>query len=210
MRTPKLPLRGLLAVTLLALAAGALAGCTDARVVGVWSDSDLPAPAHSMLVVSRRGDPAARRLWEDAVAASLQRSGIDATVSYSLFPDGVPNQAALGRALGEHGLDAALVLKPLTASRETHWVPGWNTIQPREYYNPWSGRDVIVYRERHHPGYAYTDRTLREQATVWTGHDGGRMIWAATVETHNPSSPDDLRRDISAGVVPGLRKARVI
>ena len=203
--------RRIVGIAGLALGTVAMAGCTNARLVGVWSDPDYnDAPARSMLVVSQRKDPVDRRLWEDEVRASLQKSGVDAVASYTLFPDGVPSQQALQQALEDRNLDAALVLKPLRATRETRWVPGWNTIAPREYYNPWNGRSAIVYTRRRSPGYRVTDRTLREQVTVWTASDGGQMVWAATVEADNPGSADNLRRDIGAGVVPGLRKAGVI
>ncbi len=207
----RIGLRAALAVTSIAGLALLAAGCTDARVTNVWSDpSRGSVTARSLLVVSQRKDATQRRLWEDAVREQLLRSGVNAVASYSLFPDGVPGQKALGQAIEDQHLDAAIVLKPLTATQETSWVPGWRSVQPREYYNPWSGRDRIVYTSRWHPGYSVTDRTLREQVTVWTPDDGGRMIWAATVESTNPGSQDAFRHDIAGGVVPGLKKARVI
>ena len=188
-----------------------VAGCTDARVVGVWSDPNRPAgTAHSFLVVSQRKDPVQRRLWEDDLQAQLERSGLRAVSSYTLFPGGVPSQKALDEALGNQQLDAAIVLKPLRATKDTYWVPGWKSVVPVDYYNPWNGRDRIVYRGRWHHGYVATDRTLREQVTVWDAAAGGRMVYAATVESTNPTSADALRQSIGRGIVPGLRKAGVI
>ncbi|MCC6349087.1 MAG: hypothetical protein IT347_05795 [Candidatus Eisenbacteria bacterium] len=187
------------------------AGCTNARVVGVWSDPNRPAgPAGSFLVVSQRKDAVQRRQWEDDVQAQLARSGLRAVSSYTLFPDGVPSQQALDDAMTSQHFDAAIVLKPLKATRDTRWVPGWRSVEPVNYYNPWTGYDRIVYRGRWHPGYAETDHTLREQVTVWDAAAGGRMVWAATVESTNPSSASDLRQSIGRGIVPGLRKAGVI
>lgn len=190
---------------------GLVAGCTDARVVGVWSDPQRPdGAARSFLVASQRKDPTQRRLWEDDVRAQLERSGVRAVSSYTLFPDGVPSQKALDDALDQQRLDAAIVLKPLKPAKDTYWVPGWSSVEPRDYYNPWNGRSWIVYRSRWHHGYAATDRTMREQVTVWDAAAGGRMVWAATVESTNPSSDHALRESIGRGIVPGLRKAGVI
>lgn len=89
------------------------AGCTNARVVGVWSDPNRPAgPAGSFLVVSQRKDAVQRRQWEDDVQAQLARSGLRAVSSYTLFPDGVPSQQALDDAMTSQHFDAAIVLKP--------------------------------------------------------------------------------------------------
>ncbi|MBI1795534.1 MAG: hypothetical protein HYR74_00620 [Candidatus Eisenbacteria bacterium] len=203
-------LRGGALIALTAVAALA-SSCTNSRLVGVWRDPQFESrPLRSVLVVSQRKDPAERRLWEDAVTARLAQSGVDAVASYTLFPDDAPGKEKLADALHDHNLSAALMMKPLFATNETRWVPGWGSIEPREYYNPWTGRGLVIYDRRWHPGYRVFDRTLREQVTLWAGDDGARMVWAGTVEVDNPSSRDALRRDIADGVVPGLKEAGLL
>ena len=53
-------------------------------------------------------------------------------------------------------------------------------------------------------GYRVVDRIARQQVTIWAAGEDPRMVWAATVESENPSSRDALRRDVAQGLVPAL------
>lgn len=199
------------ALLVAALGSAAIAGCTDAQLVNVWSDPDWSArPLRSVLVVSQDRDPVARRLWEDTVRRKLEDQGVDAVASYTLFPDAAPGRAHLSGAMGDHDLDGALTIRRLRGTAETRWVPGWREISPRAYYDPWGGRDVIVYRGHWHPGYRVVDRIAREQLTVWTAEGDARMVWAGTIEIANPGSEEAEARSLAGGMVPGMRRAGLI
>jgi len=204
----------------LALLAGAVAtlaavaGCTQARVTNVWRDPDYDtAGLRSLLVVSQEGADVDRRLWEDAIGQGLAAHGIEAVASYRTGDDVAGTKAAMARALADGRLDGALVLRPLRGETESHWVPGATTFEPHTRYDPWGRRPpVTVWRPRHEPGYREVDHIERVQATLWTTAAGGepRMVWAATVESTNPSSADELRRDVTSGVFPALERAGVL
>ena len=200
------------ALALVAAAAVAtLASCTSARLVNVWQDRGYrQAPMRRVLIISQTQDAVTRRLWEDAVRARLTQQGVDAVASYEMFSGPPPSRGEMQDALRDRGFDGALVLKSLESTSDTRWVPGFSSLEPREYYNPWSNRSVIVYRERWHHGYSVTDSYAREQITLWTAQDGGRMVWAGTVEVPNPGSQDQFRRDLANGVVPGMKRAGLI
>lgn len=195
-----------LAVALAGVFALGLAGCTDARVVDSWRAAGDAGAPRSWLVVSRAGDAVQRRQAEDAVVTRMRRDGADARASYTLFPGGVPGTAALGRSLDRERLDAALVLDRVTTTTESRWVPGYRVSTPREYYNPWRGRDVVVWRDRWVPGYRQRDRVAHVQVTVWKGGDDAQLVYGATVEVLNPASSGDLSRDLAQALVPGLRR----
>ncbi|HTO89575.1 MAG TPA: hypothetical protein VMJ70_00465 [Candidatus Sulfotelmatobacter sp.] len=189
----------------------AVAGCTNAQLTDVYQDPDFRGPGlRSVLVVSQRKDDVQRRLWEDEVTGALRQQGVLAISSYTVYPNGMPSQNDLSAAVAEQHLDGAVIIRPLKASAETHWMPGWTSIRPVDAYNPWSGRDVIVYRDRYHPGYHYIDRVVRQQVTVWTSGKDGRMIWAGTVEVENPGNADQFRHDLASSVAPQLRKFGVL
>jgi len=203
---------GKVAWALGAVAAAAMlaGGCTNAQLVNVWRDPDFGNGAfRSVLVVSQRSDPTERRLWEDAVRQQLGQHGIEAVASYTLYPETAPTRAQLGSALQTGGLDGALIFKSLAPSEQTYWVPGYSTLEPRAYYDPW-GRPLTVVRERYHRGYPVTDRYARVQITAWSAENGGTMVWAGTAEILNPSSSDDVRHDLANAVVPEMRKARLV
>lgn len=188
-----------------------LAGCGAAQLTNVWRDPDYSAsPMRTILVASQRRDATARRLWEDAMRAELERHGVRAALSYDQFPDAPPTQKQIRDALAGGDVQGAILERPLATTNDTRYVPGWSSIEPREYYNPWANRDVVVYRQRYHRGYHVIDRTAREQITVWSAEDPPRMVWAGTVEISNPTSAEDVRNDLSKALAPGLKKAGII
>jgi hypothetical protein len=187
-----------------------LAGC-HARLTDVWSDPSFHGgPFHSLLVVSQRRDDIGRRLWEDALSQEIGARGVSVTPSYRDRPEAPPSRGRLADMLRAGGIEAALVVRPLPAQREAHWVPGWTSYDARTWYDPWRDRPVTVVRPRVHRGYAVVDQIARAQLTLWVGGDEPRMVWAATAETVNPSSGDALRKDIASGLVPALVKAGIL
>jgi hypothetical protein len=194
-----------------AIALLTLSGCGAAQLVNVWRDPSLDGDrVRSALVVSQSKDPVARRLWEDAVRDQMIKHGVETVASYSLFPDAPPAKPDMDRALADRGLDHALILNPLPSTTDTHWVPGWTSEEARAFYDPWVHESVVVYRPIRHRGYLVADRIAREQVTLWSAGDGGRMVWAGTVTVENPGSADALRDDLAKAVVPEMKKAGLI
>jgi hypothetical protein len=191
-------------------AALALSGCTSAQLVNVWQDPSFSGHrVRGVLVVAQRQDQALRRLWEDAVRAQLLKGGVNAVASYEMFPDGPPTRSQVRQALGDRGLDAAMIVRPMPPSYESSWVPGWNSVQQRVYYDPWRGEDRVVVRERYHHGYRVVERYDREQVTLWSGGEDDRMVWAGTALM--PSNPQDrVAHDLATGVVPVMKKSGMI
>jgi hypothetical protein len=200
-----------MAVALLAALGLAITGCTDARLVNVWQDPSLAGrKLHTVMVVSRESDPTTRRLAEDAVTARMRKGGIEAVPSYEVFPDAQPASNDVQNALLDRNLDAALVLKPMEATTESHWVPGWTSTQVRTFYDPWAAREVTVYRDRYHPGYHETETYARQQVTLWTGGNDHKMVWAGTVIVPSRGPGEVVVNDIAGGVVPAMKRAGLI
>ena len=78
------------------------------------------------------------------------------------------------------------------------------------WYDPWRDRPVAALRPRYHRGYTIVDRIARTQVTLWAGGAEPRMVWAATVESENPSSGVELRKDIASVLVPALVRERLL
>jgi hypothetical protein len=189
----------------------ALSGCTRARVVDVWRDPEFTgAPLRALVVVAQRKDDIGRRLWEDAVTDAVSSSGVTAVPSYQDRPDGPLTKAQLSQALRAGSFDGALVVRPLADERDAHFVPGWTSYDRRVRYDPWRERPVAVLRPRYHRGYTVVDAIARTQVTLWAGGAEPRMVWAATVESTNPSSGVELRKDIATGLVPALVRERLL
>jgi hypothetical protein len=185
----------------------AIAGCTNATLVNVWRDPSFSGHrVRALMVVSRAQDPTARRLWEDAVRSQMMKDGVEVVASYQMFADAPPSKAALQKAVEERGLDAALVLKPLSPTASTRWVPGWTSTEARTFYDPWVRRNEVVFRDRYHRGFHYTERFDRQQVTLWTAGDDARMVWAGTVLVPSRGAGELAADDIAKGVVPAMKK----
>ena len=194
---------------LLLLGALAIAGCNDAQITNVWQDPSFQGQVHTVLVVSQAPNPATRRIWEDAICTKMTKDGVEAVVSYEIFPESPPSKAQMTRTLQARHLDAALILKPMASAIETRWVPGYTTTEPRFYYDPWRDRQLLAYRDRYHRGYRVRERIERQQVTLWSAENGGQMVWAGTVLI--PSSTDNhVSDELASGVVPEMKKAGLI
>src|SRR5437764_1444972 len=111
--------RHLSILALACLAAGALGGCAaNTQLVDMWRDpTAVRRPIHRMLVVAIRRDETSRRIWEDGFVAALNKQGVDATPSYSLFQSGAPDTAQVEDAVRTHDFQGVLFAHGLGATR---------------------------------------------------------------------------------------------
>lgn len=197
-------------LTLLVVAALALAGCGTTQLVNLWRDPDFHGPIHDVLVVSMRRDATTRRLWEDSFVAALEKAGAEATPSYRSFPDRVPAEDRLRERMQESRYDAILFVRPAGAREEAHYVPGYTSVRPVYWRDPFWRTYGMAYRRVYYPGYVERDRVVRLDISLWTTGDDGQLVWAGTSRTLNPSSAAELGDEVSHYVVPELRKADLL
>ena len=196
---------------LAAFALVTLVGCASTSLVNMWRDPTYPRqPLNSTLVVALRRDPASRRAWEDGFVASLKSHGINATPSYTVFPDAAPDTSALAATVRGRGFDAVLVSHSLGATNETRYVPGYLAAEPVTYMSPWTGHYYVYYAQMFSPGYVETDRVVRYETEVFMARGPGRLVWTGTTETINPDSPAQVNKQIADVIVPALVKSGVV
>lgn len=200
-----------LAQAALAVALAALTACTSTSLVNMWRDPVQPRqPLHTMLVVTLRRDAAARRVWEDDFVSALKSHGVNATASYTIFPDAAPDTAALTASVRSRGFDAVLVAHQLPTSTETHYVPGYLSNEPVTFMSPWTGHYYTYFTDVYAPGYTETNTVVRYESEVWMTRGSGRLIWSGTTESINPSTADQVHREITDVIVPALVKSGVM
>jgi hypothetical protein len=200
-------LRHRLPLLLLAgVAAGALGGCAaNTQLVDMWKDpTAVRQPIHQILVVAMRRDDTSRRIWEDGFVAALNKRGVNATPSYSIFQQGVPDTADIEDAVRQRNFDGVLFAHRLGATTQTTYVPGYTTYEPVWVRSRWSFNYHTAYAEVHQPGYVETDRIVRYRMDLWNTADEWRLIWSGTTESFNPNSSRDVNREIAKLVVPEL------
>lgn len=208
---PGFVLRGLVLGTALGgLLAGSL-GCGSSQLVNLWRDPEYPkAPLDNLLVVALRKEPVKRRLYEDALVKSFQDKGIAATPSYREFRDALPDTNQVREAVRARGFDGVVVAAKLSTETNTRYVPGYVTTTPVTRRDPWSGYYYTRWAQVEHPGYVEQERVVRYQVDVWSTDQGGTMVWTGTTESFDPSSSDEVTRNVSNLVVPELLKQGIV
>ena len=185
--------------------------CSSSVLVDVWSDPSYhESPLKKLLVIAVRQDPVRRRLWEDAFVGALSSYGVYATASYNLFPNAVPDTNQVAGAVEEKGFDGILVSRLLNKETETHYVESNVTTEVKTRYNPFKNMYFTYYQDVQHPGYVDSQIVHRSAIEFWALKDNERLIWAATSNTQETNSVQDVRKDIADLVMPELVRNDII
>jgi hypothetical protein len=206
-----------LAISLIALSA-VVAGCSSSTLVNMWKDPVHPQqPIDKAYVIGVKRDATARRLIEDTFVGELTRFGLTAVPSYREFASALPDTQQVRDVVDRDGYDGVVVVVPLgTETRETY-VPGYVTTVPGPYYGPhgygygyWGSYYYPAYQTIYQPGYVERSDIVRIRVDVWSIDQDGMRVWTGTTETLNPSSVDQLKREVLQLVIPELRRKGVI
>ncbi len=185
--------------------------CSSSVLVDVWSDPSYhESPLKKLLVIAVRQDPVRRRLWEDAFVGALSSYGVNATASYNLFPNAVPDTNQVAGAVEEKGFDGILVSRLLNKETETHYVESNVTTEVKTRYNPFRNMYFTYYQDVQHPGYVDSQIVHRSAIEFWALKDNERLIWAATSNTQETNSVQDVHKDIAGLVIHELMQNAVI
>lgn len=189
-----------------------LCGChSSSGLVNMWRDKSYEAaPMNNILVIAVRRDVINRRLWEDSFVGELQKRGVTATASYSLFPGSVPDTQQVIEVIQNKRFDGVLVTVRPTVDTNVNYTPGYVSSDPVMRYNSWTNRYNTYYYEVYHPAEAVPEKVVRHEIDLWSTGDHGKIIWAATTETIDPNSVQDVSREASQVIIPELENQQLI
>ncbi len=198
-------------VTAVVILAMALGSCSSSQLVNMWKDPQYPAqPIATALVIALKQDPAKRRIWEDAFVAELSSAGVRATPSYRDFASALPDTQQVIALVKRDGYSGVMTIVSMGSETQQTYVPGYVTTMPVTYYGQWTGYYGTYYQNVYRPGYTTTDEIVRQRIDVWSIDAGGTLVWTATTETMNPTSGDQIRKEVTKLVIPELEKRGVI
>lgn len=185
--------------------------CSSSSLVDVWKDPSYhEASLKKIFIIAIRKDPVQRRIWEDAFVGELSKHGVQATSSYHLFPNVLPDTNQIIQTVQEKGFDGILVTRLLLAETESHYVQSYVTTEQRSRYNIFRKRYDTYYQNIQHPGYVETQTIDRRAIDVWVIRDEERMIWSATSNSPERNSVEDIQNDIAELVIPNLVRNEII
>jgi hypothetical protein len=207
------PLLKAVAVSALACAMSLLCSCaSSSSLVAQWHDSSFKAPPLSkMLIIAIRKDAIRRRVWEEAFAGELEKHGVAAISSSTLFPSEPPDTNQLIETVQSNGFDGIMVILKLPTESSAHYVKGYVSMEPEgAYYGPYWQRYWNTYNAVKHPGYIDTQKVAFSSIDVTSTGNGGRLIWNATSKTPDPDSVTDIQRGIAVLVIRELTHQSII
>lgn len=203
----------------LAMTVGA---CSSSQLVNMWKDPQYPkAPIDKMYVIGFRTDAARRRFIEDSVVNELTRLKLTAVPSYREFSTTLPDTQQVVDVVKRDGYNGVIVVIPLGTQTRDTYVPGYVTTVPGPYYGGygyggyggygyWGGYYSPGYQTVYQPGYVDRDEIVRVRIDVWSTDNHGTLVWTGTTESIDPTSTDQMRKEIIKLIVPELRRTGVI
>jgi hypothetical protein len=195
----------------LALALGN--GCaTSTSLTTTWADPAFSGPpVHKVMVIAVRKTPVNRRLWEDEMVKAIKQRRVSATPSYALWPEDVPDTQSVVARLRADGYDAAIVTHRLSTEERERYVPGYTTTAPTTAYQPYWGTYVTYYNQVYQPGYVENEKVVTIETQVWMkGGQNGRMVWSGLSESVDPTSAQEVSKELTGLIVPQLVKKKIL
>lgn len=188
-----------------------LESCSSSVLVDKWSDPLFDkTPLKKILVIAIRKDPIQRRIWEDAFVGEFSKNGVNATSSYNLFPDALPDTNQIIQTVQEKEFDGILVTRLLLAETKTNYVEGSVTTEQQYRYNNYRRRYDLYSHKVEHPGYVESQIIDRRAIDVWMIRNDERLIWSATSNTPERTSVAEVQDDIADLVIPELVRSSII
>ena len=188
-----------------------LESCSSSVLVDKWSDPLFDkTPLKKILVIAIRKDPIQRRIWEDAFVVEFSKNGVNATSSYNLFPDALPDTNQIIQTVQEKEFDGILVTRLLLAETKTNYVEGSVTTEQEYRYNNYRKRYDLYSHKVEHPGYVESQIIDRRAIDVWMIRNEERLIWSATSNTPERTSVVEVQDDIADLVIPELVRSSII
>ncbi len=185
--------------------------CSTSSLVDVWNDPSFhESPLKKIFVIAIRKDPVQRRIWEDAFVSELSKHGVQATSSYNLFPDLLPDTNQVIQTVQEKGFDGILVTRLLFDETKSHYVDSYVTTKIESRYNIFRKRYDTYFRNVQHPGYVESQIINRRAIDVWVIRDEERMIWSGTSNSPERNPIKAVQEDIAELVIPELRRKAII
>jgi hypothetical protein len=201
---PTEQIRSSTAAVVLAFVAIVLASCTSTDLLEQWQDESFKGPPlQKLLVVAVHKSDGRRRIIEDYMVSALATQGVNASASYKLLTDAVPERAALSAVAVAAGYDGVLITHQLDQHAQNRYTPGTTAYIP-VVVPTLDGKFAEYWQAIYQPGYSEVETLTDYQSDVFTSAAGGRLIWTGTTRSLDLSSASALASDISRRIVPEL------
>lgn len=182
-----------------------LSSCAATSLVDTWHNPDITIPKHhsKLLLVYIPKHEINSRLYEDVLANELNRKGVVTVPGYSIFPDEKKvNKVTMEKGIKESGADAVLTMQTKWIEKQTSEkpalmdiFPGWDDIDPGTLYDA----ELVTI----------TYEVANIHVNFFDGNSG-KLLWAATIRTSEPSNRVSVSKTLATIVVDSLIREGLI
>lgn len=196
-----------------------LAGCggPSTSLTGQWANPDYKKKEEIdnifVIGVAPKSE-ANRQMFESELSSELQSKGVNAIPSLSVmaFSDSVTKNN-VEQICKEKDLDAILITRLVDTKKEENYVPSTTYVTGSPYYGSWYGYYGYGYNYGYSvsttPGYTYTDTIVILESNLYSVKDG-TLVWAATSQTFNPNSAQDVIDPLTKLIVQSLLQDGIV
>lgn len=176
-------------------------GCASTQMTKNWVYPEHgPLDFDKVMALVLVQDPLVRQSGEEALVRRIQRA--EAVASYEVLPyEKMEDVEEVERAVEASGVDAVVVMRPISDQEEVRYVPG---SYPAPYYS-FYGYYGWAYPISYSPGYFKKERTVAIETHVYDASDG-KLVWSGVSQTSNPKDVRKLVDDTAKAVRKAMRQ----
>ena len=176
------------------LAAVSLVFPKSTKLVMSWKNSNYATghKFHRVLAMGLSDKTAIRADFEDALAAQLAQTGVEAIPANTILlrPQSTTlDLNYLKTQVRENRIDAVVVSRLIKVERNVTYIPGQTYVVPFPYYNTFYGYYGVVYPVVYSPDYLREEKKVRIETNFYaTSAPDGELVWTGVTDTFNPSN----------------------
>jgi len=189
--------------------------CSNTRIISSWSIGNPPANAmKKVLVAAVMPDREARDQIEQAMVAALNRDGISASTSVSVFgPSGfdrMPENDVIDRLRGSE-FTSVIIVSVVNKETSMQYIPGTFYMMPSPHmgFSRFYRRYWFAYDRMYTPGRFETTTNWVLQADIFTINDD-QLIYSAQTRSYDPNNARSLADGFTRAIIAELRTKGII
>jgi hypothetical protein len=207
--------RRVLAGVIVLVAATLLFGKSSKLVMSLRLPNAPARKVHRVLALGFSNRTGVRADFEDALAAQLASSGLEAVPGNTILlrPPGTQlDLNYLREQIQANQIEAVVVSRLIKVENTVTYIPGGAYTVPSPYYNTFYGYYGTLYPVVYSPGYLQQEKKVRVETNLYyvTGAPDGELVWTGITDTLNPSDVHKAIKGLVKLVVTQMHNEEVL
>jgi len=190
-----------------------MVGCASTQLVQSWQEPAFgDKPLKKILVLGVFDNDLERRLYEDGVAAALEKEKSLAVTGYSLMPNtsDYDEKKEIIAAVDKSNCDSVMITTLVGVKKEKEYVPSRVDYEPSiGFGHRMYDYHSVSYNAITTPGYTVTNTIVNLEITVFSAKTE-KMIWSGATRSVNPKSEEKIVKEVVGLIVEDMKKAGLL